>query len=146
MQRNLIAIAGCLALATLLPAQPPPRHISPEIQEHRLIHRVRPVYPKLAREARIQGTVTLAALIDESGSVERLKLISGHPFLVKAALDAVKQWRYLPATINGVPVPVVTTISVTFSLGIGEGQPDRPGTIRVQQQTAPEYVSNTEVA
>jgi protein TonB len=133
MHGNMIAIAGCLTLTTLLPAQPPPLPVAPEIQEQRLISRVRPVYPKLAKQARIQGTVRLAALIDESGSVERLKLISGHPFLVKAAFDAVKQWRYRPATYNGVAVPVVTTISLTFRFGIGEGQPETPRTIRVKR-------------
>jgi hypothetical protein len=62
----------------------------------------------------------LAALIDENGIVERLRLISGHPFLVKATFDAVKQWQYRPATYHGVPVAVVTIIEVSFSSGIGE--------------------------
>ena len=91
MSGNVIAIAGCLMLMALLPAQPPPLRVTPETQEQRLIYSVRPVYPKLAKLARIQGTVRLAAFIDEFGRVERLKLISGHPFLVKAAMDAVKQ-------------------------------------------------------
>jgi TonB family protein len=134
MYSNVFAIAGCLTLATLLPAQPPPLRLSSEIQEQRLIYRVRPVYPKLAKQARIQGTVWLAALIDEFGSVEQLKLISGHPLLVKAAFDAVKQWRYIPATYNGVPVRVATTISLTFSMGIGEGQPDWHRIIRLNTQ------------
>jgi len=121
--RGCIGIAVCLALAGLLPAQPPTVRVTPEVQARRLIHNVRPVYPKLAIQAHIQGTVQLAALIDETGTVEHLRLISGHPFLVKAAMDAVKQWRYRPAMYDGVPVAVLTTISVTFSLGIGEPPP-----------------------
>ena len=73
----------------------------------------------------------LAALIDDTGTVERLRLISGHPFLVKATFDAVKQWLYRPAMYNGVPVAVVTIIDVTFSMGIGEPlPPDRPDASR----------------
>ena len=124
MSGKLTAIAGCcLTFAYLLQAQVTPIYVPPSVQQERLIHNVRPVYPELAKQARIQGTVRLAALIDENGIVERLRLISGHPFLVKAAFDAVKQWRYRPATYNGVPVAVVTIIEVNFSMGIGEPQP-----------------------
>jgi protein TonB len=80
------------------------------------------VYPKLARQARIQGTVVLSAVIGESGRIEQLRLIEGHPLLVVAAMDAVKRWRYRPAMFGGVPVAVRTTISVTFRFG---PQPDR---------------------
>jgi protein TonB len=97
--------------------------VPPSIQQHRLIYNVRPVYPKLAIQAHIQGTVRLAALIDDTGTVERLKLISGHPLLVKATFDAVKQWLYQPAIYNGVPVAVVTIIEVSFSMGIGQPLP-----------------------
>ncbi|MGA2269812.1 MAG: energy transducer TonB [Bryobacteraceae bacterium] len=120
MGGKTITIAGCLTLTHLLQAQAPPIYVQPDIQQERLIYDVRPVYPKLAKQAHIQRTVRLAVLIDENGTVERLKLISGHPFLVKATFDAVKQWRYRPATYHGVPVAVVTIINVTFSLGIGE--------------------------
>jgi TonB family protein len=137
MHFNMIATTSCLTLATLLPAQQPPLRVLSEIKEQRLIYRVRPVYPKLAKQARVQGTVKVAALINESGSVERLKLISGHPFLVRAAFDAVKQWRYRPTTFNGVPVRVVTTISLTFSFGIGGTQPESPRTIRVELAISP---------
>jgi TonB family protein len=93
---------------------------------------VRPAYPELAKQAHIQGTVRLAALIDEGGVVERLRLISGHPFLVKATFDAVKQRLYRPATYDGVPVAVFTIIDINFSLGIGEPPPsDRPDAVRL---------------
>ena len=97
MSGKLAAIAGCcLTLAYVLQAQVPPIYVPPGIQQQRLIYNVRPVYPELAKQAHIQGTVRLAALIGEDGTVEQLRLISGHPFLVKAAFDAVKQWRYRP--------------------------------------------------
>ena len=124
MSGKLAAIAGCcLTFPYLLQAQVPPIYVPPGVQPERLIHNVRPVYPELAKQAHIQGTVRLAALIDENGIVERLRLISGHPFLVKATFDAVKQWQYRPATYDGVPVAVVTIIDVNFSLGNGEPPP-----------------------
>ena len=132
MTGKLTTIVGCcVALTCLLQAQAPPIYVPPGIQQERLIYNVRPMYPKLAKQAHIQGTVRLAALIDDTGTVERLKLISGHPFLVKAAFDAVKQWLYQPAMYNGVPVAVVTTIDVSFYMGIGEPvPPDKPDASR----------------
>jgi protein TonB len=105
-----------LAFAMLLQAQVSPMWVAPVEQKKRLLHQVGPVYPKLAYEARIQGTVRLLAVIDETGFVDNLKLISGHPLLVKAAMDAAKQWRYLPALRKGFAVPVRTTIEITFRL------------------------------
>ena len=97
MSGKLTAIAGfCLTFTYLLQAQAPPTYVPPDIQQHRLTYNPRPVYPSLAKQAHIQGTVRLAVLIDETGTVDQLRLISGHPFLVKAAFDAVKQWRYRP--------------------------------------------------
>jgi protein TonB len=121
MSGKLTAIAGgCLAFACLLQGQARPTYVPPDIQQERLIHNVRPVYPTLAKQAHIQGTVRLAALIDEDGVVEEMKLISGHPLLVNAAFDAVKQWQYEPAMYYGAAMAVVTEIDVTFSLGMGE--------------------------
>jgi protein TonB len=126
MTGKLTTIVGCCVTLTCL-MQAQPICVPPGIQQERLIYNVRPVYPRLAIQAHIQGIVRLAALIDGTGTVERLKLISGHPFLVKAAFDAVKQWLYQPAMYNGVAVAVVTTIEVTFSMGIGEPlPPDKP--------------------
>ena len=75
-----------------------------------------PVYPPLARQARIQGTVVLRAIIAKDGSVENLELVSGHPMLVNAAMDAVMQWQYKPYVLNGAAVEVQTTINVNFLL------------------------------
>jgi protein TonB len=71
----------------------------------------------LARQARIQGTVVLHAIIDKEGRVSELQVVSGHPLLVQSALGAVQNWRYRPTMLNGEPVEVDTTINVTFTLG-----------------------------
>jgi len=81
-----------------------------------LIHKVDPVYPPLAQQARISGTVRLHAIIDKDGSVIELETISGHPLLVPSAIDAVKQWRYRPTLVDGEPVQVDTTIDVIYQL------------------------------
>jgi len=80
---------------------------------------VAPVYPPLARQARIQGTVVLHAVISKDGSIEGLTLISGHPMLAPAAIEAVKQWRYKPYLLNGEPVEVDTEVLVNFTLSGG---------------------------
>ncbi len=85
----------------------------------RLLRRVEPAYPPLAKTMRIQGTVRLAVAIDEEGAVAAIKLISGHPLLVRAAIDAVKQWRYRPAEQNGRPVRSLLAVSLTFRLSNG---------------------------
>jgi protein TonB len=88
-----------------------------QVQSAKLVNQVRPVYPPLARQARIQGTVRLEAVINKDGVIEELKVISGHPLLIPAAQAAVAQWRYEPTLLNGVPVEVITTIDVNFTLG-----------------------------
>jgi protein TonB len=81
-----------------------------------VIHKVQPNYPPLAKTARVQGTVQLAAIIGKDGTIQNLHVVSGHPLLTQAALDAVKQWRYKPYILNGEPVEVDTTIAVNFTL------------------------------
>ena len=75
-----------------------------------------PVYPALARSARVQGVVILEAVIDRSGRVESIQVIRSIPMLDQAAVAAVRQWRYTPALLNGSPVPVIITITVNFKL------------------------------
>ena len=82
-----------------------------------LIRCVEPNYPPLAIAARIHGSVVLAALISKAGTIENLKLVSGHPMLVPAAIDAVRQWRYRPYVLNGEVIEVETQITVNFLLG-----------------------------
>ena len=80
-----------------------------------MLTQVKPVYPPLAKQARIQGVVLLEAVISKDGAIDNLRVISGHPLLTQAAIDAVKQWRYKPTLLNGEPVEVVTTITVNFA-------------------------------
>jgi periplasmic protein TonB len=102
---------------------PPPPKVTPKrvtvggnVQAARLVNRVQPLYPPLARQTRISGTVKLHAIIGKNGAVEQLQVVSGHPLLVQSALDAVRQWRYQPTLLNGDPVEVDTEIDVIFSL------------------------------
>jgi TonB family protein len=81
-----------------------------------LLKRVPPVYPPLARQARIQGTVILKVLINKSGEVANIQLVSGHPMLAPAAIEAVKQWKYDPYLLNGEPIEVLTNVAVNFTL------------------------------
>jgi protein TonB len=86
------------------------------VQQANLTRRVTPLYPADAKEARIQGVVHLSATIGKDGSITSLEVLSGHPLLVPAALEAVKQWEYKPTLLNGNPVEVITTIDVSFTL------------------------------
>jgi protein TonB len=86
------------------------------VQQANLIRQPRPVYPPLAKAARVQGTVKFEAVIAKDGTIQNLKVISGPPLLVNAALEAVKQWQYKPTLLNGEPVEVITTIDVNFTL------------------------------
>ena len=90
-----------------------------------LIGRVDPVYPPLARQTRISGTVRLRAVIGKDGAVRQLDVISGHPLLVQSALDAVRKWKYQPTQLDGETVEVDTTIDVIFALNDNtqQGQP-----------------------
>jgi periplasmic protein TonB len=96
---------------------PPKVRVSSGVAQGLLIHETKPAYPPLAMQARIQGTVLLQAVVAKDGTVQELRVISGHPLLVKAALDAVKLWRYKPYRLNDQPVEVDTQIIVNFTLG-----------------------------
>jgi periplasmic protein TonB len=87
------------------------------MSEGDLVHKVLPTYPALARNARIEGTVVLQAMISKLGTIENLRLVSGHPLLAPAAIDAVRQWRYRPYILNNEAVEVETQITVNFFLG-----------------------------
>ena len=97
-------------------ATPQRVRVSQGVSQGLLIHQVKPMYPPLARQARIQGTVVLQALISKDGTITNLHVVSGHPMLAPAAVDAVKQWRYKPYFLNGEPVEVETQITVNFTL------------------------------
>lgn len=89
-----------------------------EVSRELLLTKVLPIYPPLARQAHVQGTVILDADISKDGAVESLKKVSGHPMLIPAAIDAVKQWRYKPYLLNGEPVAMATQVVVNFTLSI----------------------------
>ena len=93
-----------------------PMEIGGEVQAAKLLRRVTPVYPSLARQARVGGLVRLRAIISEDGSVRRLEVLSGHPLLVGIAVEAVKRWLYRPTLLNGRAVAVITRIDVNFRL------------------------------
>lgn len=119
--RHFVAILGAgacaMALATLAQEIRPERvRIGGLVMQAKLMQQVQPEYPPLAREARIQGTVRLRAIISPEGSVQQLEVLSGHPLLVQSALEAARKWRYEPTLLNGVPITVETTVDTVFSL------------------------------
>jgi len=99
----------------VVPAPAPRARVGGNVIAANLISQVKPAYPQLARQARISGVVVLEAEINKEGSIENLKVITGHPLLIQAAIAAVKQWRYKPTLLNSEPVAVVTTITVNFA-------------------------------
>lgn len=134
MSRHLIAAPLLLiTLASLASAQVVPERVrvGGNIISQQIITQVAPEYPPLARQARIQGQVILKAHISKTGDVENLQLVSGHPMLAPAAIDAVKQWKYRPFVLNGEPVKVETNVTVNFTLAdkpaAEDGAGDVPG-------------------
>lgn len=99
-----------------IPAAPKRIRISQGVTRGQLIDKVEAKYPPLALQARIQGEVVLKAIISKTGEIQSLELVSGHPMLVPAAMKALQQWRYRPFLLNGEPVEVETTVSVTFHI------------------------------
>jgi protein TonB len=101
---------------------PPPVPITTRVvrqsayQAANLVYQVKPVYPSIAIRTRVQGVVVLEAVIGKDGSVDQLRVVSGHPLLTRAALEAVQQWKYRPTLLNGEAVEVATTVTVTFTL------------------------------
>jgi len=117
--------ANANALRALEPPPPPPPpppkvipttpiRVGGSVTEPRPVKMVPPVYPSLASRARVAGTVILEATLTAQGTVEEIRVISGHPLLIEAAINCVKQWQYEPTLLNGVPVPVILTAKVRF--------------------------------
>jgi protein TonB len=98
------------------PKKPQPVRVGGEIKAPARSYYVDPVYPTVALAVKEEGTVTLEATIDEAGNVKNLKVIGSRPLLDKAAMEAVSKWRYTPTRLNGVAVPVILTVRVTFAL------------------------------
>jgi periplasmic protein TonB len=114
-------------VVALLPPPPPPveTHKPPaaplavggDVQMAKLLKKVIPEYPAMAKAARISGIVRLIGIIGKDGAIRNLQLVSGHPMLARAALEAVQQWVYKPTLLNGNPVEVIAPIEVNFTLG-----------------------------
>lgn len=113
----------------LIPTQAPPKpvpaartepakplRVGGAVQEANLLTRVLPAYPVIAKHARVSGVVKLEGVIAKDGTIQNLRVLSGHPLLIGAALTAVKQWRYRPTKLNGEPVEVIAPIDVNFIL------------------------------
>jgi protein TonB len=98
-------------------AVPKKVNISAGVAVGMLIQKTQPVYPPIAKAARVSGTVVLQATISKSGMIEGLRVVSGPAMLQQAAMDAVKTWRYKPYLLNNEPVEVETTVNVIFTLG-----------------------------
>lgn len=113
---NLDLASNFRAPLVNLPERTTPLRLS-HMDPGSLVRDVKPVYPEIAVRTRTQGTVVLHALISKDGSIESLQVVSGHPFLARAALEAVRQWRYRPYLLNGQPIEVETQITVNFTLG-----------------------------
>jgi protein TonB len=127
MRRHFVVLLAAMALSTGFacaqektepPPKPPVQRVrqSGDITRKNVIKSVPPIYPAEARAKGIQGKVKLHAIIGKDGSVSQLEVISGKPILSKAAMDAVRQWRYRPTLLNGEAVEVDTTIDVNFIL------------------------------
>jgi protein TonB len=113
-------LGGVLSAANATPpkiAAPQKVRISSGVATGNLINKVQPQYPMIAKQARITGAVVLQATISKGGNIENLKVVSGHPMLINAAMDAVRQWRYRPYLLNGEPVEVETQVTVNFTMG-----------------------------
>ena len=120
---QLGGVIGGIISATSTPTAIVPRlepvkrvRVSQGVTRGMMISKIEPKYPKIAIAARVTGVVLLKAVISKEGEIKELQVVSGHPLLVPAAIDAVKQWRYRPYLLNGEPVEVETNITVTFQI------------------------------
>ncbi len=113
---------GVIGGVPAAPPPPPPKaarkpvRVGGNVQNSKLIRKVQPIYPELAKRARVSAVVLLQVTVSELGEVVDIKLVRGHPLLNQAAIDAVRQWRYSPTLLNGEPVPVIATVTVNFIL------------------------------
>lgn len=110
-------VLGSIPVPRPVPVTPPkPVRVGGNVRPPRLLQRVEPLYPPLARQARLQGEVRIDAVIDATGHVVEMKVLSGHPLLARAAMEAVQQWVYEPTYLNEQPVAVVLELTVYFKL------------------------------
>jgi protein TonB len=111
------ALAGISAPSVAAPpppAAPAPVRVGGDVKPPRLVSTVLPIYPAMAKTAGIQGSVVIQTSVEKDGSIKDSKVVSGPPMLRQAALDALRQWKYQPGTLNGEPVPVEITVTIQF--------------------------------
>ena len=109
-------VGGVVASVAVPPAPIVPVRVGGEIKEPKKIRHVNPIYPELAVAAHVHGNVVPECLVNPQGAVTDVKLVRGIPLLNASAMDAVRQWAYTPTLKDGVPVPVLLTVTVTFQL------------------------------
>lgn len=133
------ASEGQINSQTPAPSGPAAKRIrvSGKVAAAQIVNKVQPVYPQLARQTKISGTVRLHAIIAKDGTVQQLEVLSGHPLLVQSALDAVRQWRYKPTLLDGELVEVDTTIDVIFSLAENSGEKQPQPMVLTQKSIDP---------
>jgi TonB family protein len=128
MKWMTISAAMFVAALTGSAATPPARthvvHVKP-MPESKILHKVMPQYSPEAADAHVHGTVKINVMIDKDGHVERIKLLSGHPLLAPAAMQAVRQWTFEPTQVDGAAVRVITEIDIPFDLN-AHGLPVAP--------------------
>jgi periplasmic protein TonB len=115
-------LGGTMGDTGQMPAPAPPKgpvRLGGDVKQPKILHIVQPKYPGEARRGRIEGVVFIEATVTETGHVDKVKVISGHPLLAHAAAEAVQQWTYEPTYLNGQPVAVILTAKVTFQLAAG---------------------------
>ena len=139
-----LSLSTFTCVAASQEASPQAEPVGPSVMAGQIITKVAPIYPPLARQARIQGNVVLKVRISKTGDVENLQLYSGHPMLAPAAIEAVKQWKYKPYLLNGDPVEVSTTVTVNFTLsgkspaqGVAGDAPGDAASSNPEDATAP---------
>ena len=130
MKRNLLGpFVLTLVFTSLAVAQEAaPQRITVDKAQmaSQIIKRVNPVYPPLARQARIQAQVVLKVDVSKAGDVENIQLVSGHPMLAPSAIEAVRQWKYRPYLVNGEPVTVQTEVTVNYTLADASSPDNAP--------------------
>lgn len=134
MKSSVAMSAGLLLvlLGTGIPQETPQNRptIEPNVAEGNLLYKEEPVYPQMAKIAKVEGDVVIKAYITKAGGIENLRAVSGHPILIQSAMDAVSHWKYKPFLLNGEPVAVETTVTVKYRL------PSPPRKVRISSGVA----------
>jgi TonB family protein len=121
---TLLLLSVTLVVGQQAPPSPPPQRIGGDVAQANLLVKIEPVYPALARAARVQDYVMFQTEISKEGKVTNLIILHGHPLLNDAALEAVRNWQYKPILLNGQAIDVVTTVTINFSFNSPPAMPN----------------------